>query len=122
MAGTLNLNFQLTANNGGLQLAVAPVLAITLAGNDLQGNVQNIGIASEQIVMTDIGTAGYAFFRNLDTTNFVSISIVNPAVAGTSFAKLRPGEWCFVPTAILAFYAIADTAPVDLQIIYLELT
>ncbi len=60
------------------------------------------------------------FLKNLDATNFVSISIVNPAVAGTSAIKLLAGEWCFVPTGITAWYAIADTGAVDLQIIYCE--
>lgn len=120
MAGTLNVTLQLVGANAGLTLSANPVNAITLAGNDLQGNVQNIGTSSEQIVLTDIGTAGFVFLKNIDATNFISISIVNPAVAGTSFAKLLPGEWCFVPTPQTAIYAIADTGACDLQILYFE--
>ena len=120
MANTLQANFNITAVSAGLTLAAAPTLSITLAGNNLQGNVQSIGITSEIITLTDVGTSGYVFLKNLDATNFVSIAQTNPAVAAAAGIKLLAGEWCFFPTPLTALYAIADTGAVDLQIIFCE--
>jgi len=36
-------------------------------------NVQSIGTSAEALVTGDISTAGWAFFKNLDSTNFVTL-------------------------------------------------
>jgi hypothetical protein len=120
MANTLVAALQLAIENAGLRLSANPSNNITLVGNNLQGNVQAIGTSSEIITLTDVGSSGYVFLKNLDATNFVSIAQTNPAVAAAALVKLLPGEWCFIPTPLTAIYAIADTGSVDLQIIFAE--
>src|SRR5262245_45878798 len=67
----------------------------TLGGDsDVVDDTQDIGTSSEAVTFGEI-TAGNAEFIqivNLDTTNFVSFSFENPAVAGTKTLKLKAGQ------------------------------
>jgi hypothetical protein len=58
--------------------------------------------------MGDVLTAGYAFFRNLDTVNFVHVGI---DVGGTfyPFLKLFPGQVGIAPLGTNSPYARFDT-------------
>jgi hypothetical protein len=79
------------------------------------GGIASIGHAAhEALVMGDVGTAGWAFFRNLDGTNFVVIGVDD---SGTfhPFLKLKAGQYCICPLGTSAPYAKADTAAVQLQ-------
>jgi len=120
MANTLSFSAAIQLLEQGTQISVAPSNQVTLSGNNYQGNIQSIGSTSEIITLTDVGSSGYVFLKNLDATNFVSVAQTNPAVAAAALVKLLPGEWCFFPTPLTAIYAIADTSACDLQIIFAE--
>jgi len=95
-------------------------LKVDQAAANAAGSVQSIGFAAhEQIVLTDIGTAGYAFFKNTDATNYIEIGL---DVGGTfyPFAKLKPGEPGVIRLATKVIYAKANTAAVKLQTRVLE--
>ena len=84
--------------------------------NDIHAT-QSIGFAaSEAIVVTDIGTLGYALFMNRDATNFVEIGDV-PVATFVPFVKLKPGEFAVMrlSDSITLLSAQADTAAVDLE-------
>ena len=82
-------------------------------------NVQDVGTTHEALVMGEVSTAGYAFFRNLDGTNFVEIGIdASGTFHGT--IKLKAGEAAIVRLGTNAPYAQADTAAVDLQYMIFE--
>lgn len=71
------------------------------------------------IPLGSVATAGVAFVRNLDATNFATIGIV---VSATFYpvVKLKPGEaWAF-RLGTNAPYARADTATVVLEYGILE--
>lgn len=85
-----------------------------------QGGVQDIGTAAEVVALGDVVTAGYAFFANLDDTNFVQIGI---DVAATFYPviKLQPGEGqVFRVDPAATLYAKADTGAVKLDTLILE--
>jgi hypothetical protein len=121
MANTISMASSMSVSNLGLTASVAPTISVTQVGNAVLAGVQTIGATTEQISFGDVATPGYIFCKNLDATNFILISLVTPAVSGTSFAKLLPGEFCLVPTRQTTVYAIADTSPCDLQVIIAEL-
>jgi hypothetical protein len=88
-----------------------------LVGNsDIVNETQDIGTVSEIITLGEIlaGSAEYVELVNLDTTNFVSFSFENPAVAGTKTFKLKAGQSMLLATPSAALYAIADTATVKI--------
>ena len=122
MANEITLNLSMSVSKGFLTAsrAVQP-LRVTMAGTRYSDNGQAIGFAAhEQVVIgADVGTEGYAFFRNLDATNFVQIGV---DVSGTfyPFAKLKAGEAAVLRLATGTIYAKADTASVDLAAWVLE--
>lgn len=89
-------------------------LKVTQTSKLLAANVQTIGFAAhEALAMGDVAAAGYAFFRNLDATNFV---LIGTDAAGTfhPFAKLKKGEAGVIRLGTNAPYAKADTGAVNL--------
>ncbi len=77
---------------------------------------QNIGITEEAIDLGEVASLGWGMFVNRDATNFLELRV---ATAGTKFVKLKPGEFAFFRfgSGITAPFAIADSAPVQLEYI-----
>lgn len=73
-----------------------------------------VGLTEEALFLGEVATPGYAIFANRDLTNFVEIRV---GTAGAKMVKLKAGEKaCFrFGTGATAPYAIADTAPVQLE-------
>lgn len=71
------------------------------------------------IPLGTLGTLGMAYVRNTDPTNYVELL---SAVSGTVFAKLKPGEAALFrfPSAITAPAALANTAAVKIEYLFLE--
>lgn len=77
--------------------------------------IASIGFAAhEAIPMGDVATAGWAWFENLDATNYVQIG-VDVSAAFHPIIKLMPGEFAVVRLATNAPYAKANTAAVKLD-------
>lgn len=116
MASEITLQAALKATKGFLSIAKDKTVRIDLSGTAFMNAVQNIGTTYEQIVIpAEIATAGCAFFRNLDATNYVEVGVV---VAATFYPllKLKPGEVAVCRLATTTFYAKANTAAVNLEI------
>ena len=123
MADEITINLRLQVNNGFLVHREDPgTLGVTMTGKNGTGGIQNIvagGTAGETITMGDTGTAGWAFFRNTDTANFVEIGV---QVAGTfyPFVKLKAGESCILRLGTNTPYARSNTATTNLQFFILS--
>lgn len=92
----------------------------TMTGTNVTAGCQAIGFAAhETIPVTDVGTPGWAYFKNTDATNFVQIG-TDVAAAFVPFVKLLANEECVLRLGTTAPYAKADTASVDLQYVILE--
>lgn len=122
MAQEIQIVSSLTVNKGFLSLARDPgAQQIDMSGTRYDGGVQDIGFSThEQLVFkSDFGTPGWAYFRNLDATNFVQVGVV---VSATFYplVKLFAGEACVFPLATSTIYAKADTAAVKLEYVPLE--
>ncbi len=85
---------------------------IDLSGSRYSAGSQDIGTTVEQVVLgSDMSTAGWCVFTNLDATNYVEIGASN----GTPYLlKLLAGESCVVRLTTTTFYAKANTAAVKL--------
>lgn len=77
-------------------------------------NVWQVGLVEDTLTPSNISTTGYAFFRNVSSANFVEIGMAT----GEYFATLKAGEfaWMRLNPAVTTLYAVADTAPVNLQV------
>jgi hypothetical protein len=94
---------------------------ITMTGTHRCASVQDIGFAAHELLVipAELATLGYAYLRNLDSTNYVEIG---RDVAATFYPvlKLKPGEVALVRFSNVALYAKANTAAVKLQYDVLE--
>jgi len=110
--GVEKSNLKINKESGRIQ--------VDMTGTAYSGGVQNIGTSHEQLVVdSGVGTAGVAWFRNLDATNFVEIG-TDVSASFEAFAKLKPGEAGMIRLATTAIYAQADTTAVDLEYIIIE--
>ena len=81
--------------------------------------VQSIGFAAhEAIVLGDVTTVGFAYFHNMDATNYVEIGI-DVAASFHATIRLYPGQKCSTFLAA-APYAQAAVAAVLLDYVILE--
>lgn len=85
------------------------------------GGAQSVGFAAhEAVAVGDVSTLGWAYFKNLDTTNFVEIG-VDVAATFYPLVRLEAGEAALFrlsPSATV--YAKANTAAVLLDCEILE--
>lgn len=122
MANELTINVAAECVNGSFRsrFDLGNALKVDQAAIGAVAGVVSIGTSEEDLALTELATPGYAFFRNLDATNFVRLG---PKSGGSmvAFAKLLPGEVAMIRLAAgVTIRAIADTAAVKLQILILE--
>ena len=116
MANEITVNARLQVTKTYLKTDENPgSLNVTMTGNNVAGGVQVVGTGAHEALsdVSDIGTPGWAYFRNLDSANFVEVGRDS---GGTfvPFAKLLFGEFAIAPLSSDAIYAKADTASVRL--------
>lgn len=87
-------------------------IQIDVTGTRVISNTQTVGTSEEALVIGDVGTAGYIIVKNLDSTNYVTI---RGASAAVDCVKLKSGEVALFRLASSTPYAIANTAPVDIE-------
>lgn len=115
MADELSVNIQARLSLSPLLEMITPgQITVDVAATGLAAGIQNIGTSEETITTTEVGTLGWAFFQNLDSTNFVKIG----ADSGGSlvpFVKLKAGEYCILRLMTgITIKAQADTAACEL--------
>lgn len=120
MADEITIDARLRCTNNNLVLDHKAIgLQWDMSGTNMSAQVQSIATSHEVIEFGDISTAGWAFFRNVDATNYVEIGL---EVSSTfyAFMKLEPGEAAVLRLGGTGIYAQADTAAADLQYVLLE--
>ncbi len=121
MANEINIQAALTFQRFIPLLQGSGNLNINQTGTHGIFNVQNVGTTAEQLTGVDVATLGYLFVKNLDATNFVQLATDNAFSATSTFAKLRPGEFCLVPSnATTMPWAKANTAGCDVLVCAVE--
>jgi len=89
-------------------------LRFDLATAVKSGGIQVVGTTAEAIgISADVATKGWAYFRNVDSTNYVVLSTASDGT--TPFAKLMPGELALIPLGSGTIYGMANTAAVNLE-------
>lgn len=115
MANEITLTLKMSVSKGFLSHREDPgVQSVDMNGSNGTGGIQNIGTTAETIVMGDTGTAGYAYLRNTDSTNYVDIG-TGTGGSFVAFAKLKAGECCVFRLGTNAPTARANTAAINLQ-------
>lgn len=112
----ITANIQFAKGNIATMARTASNVSVDVAGDACIANVQTVGTSEEALLVGDVAAAGYGWFKNLDATNFVSL---RPGTGTANCIKLMPGEVALFRASV-ALWAIADTAPVQLEYFIIE--
>jgi len=119
---TVNLTFNVNnpSTGGGYSNSVRASQQYTQNAQGANGEVVSIPTTATNIDLTNLTTYGWAYFQNLDTTNFVTVGLSVSAVY-YSFLKLKPGEIALLRLEPgITVQAQADTAAVKLNYLVLQ--
>jgi len=111
MANELTLSASLAYRKGNDSLAFAPAQKqITVTGTRRITNTQVLSTTAEALVISEISSAVYAWFHNLDTTNNIFISLDSGAT--NKICTLKPGEFAvFRPATTTLFAGAVASTP-----------
>jgi len=117
MANTLTLTatalYQRGSETTQLRLLEVAGLTRSITSNLIVGGIQNIATSAEAIDVGAVTSEGWAFFRNLDATNYIEIGW--DATGFQSAFKLLAGDFAVVPlNSARTWQAQANTAACDL--------
>jgi hypothetical protein len=116
MANEISIGQSLQVLKNGATIQKSASASITLTGNYFMSGVQNVGTTDETIALGDIGTVGVVYFKNLDSTNFVTFG-----ADGTNYhIKLKAGESALLRWNGAAVHAKADTAACKVEYVIVE--
>ena len=89
---------------------------IAISGNPLVANIQSIGTSEEALALGEVsGSLGWAYFENLDDTNYVEIRSATGASNDIIRVDARAAVLFRFGSDVTAPYAIANTAAVLLD-------
>ena len=119
MADEIKVTTRLSITKGYLSSSESVVnLLVSQTGDGISSGTQTIGTTAEAIGLGDLTTPGYAFFRNLDLTNFMQIGQDISGGGFEEFCRLGPGEVALFRIDLATggvLQAKADTADCELQ-------
>lgn len=85
-----------------------PLTQFDVAGSNYVSNVLSVGTSATVIPLGSVSAPHWAFFQNLDATNYLSI---RNGSGGADLIKLLPYEFALVPLPETAVpYGVAHTA------------
>jgi len=115
MANEITLTLKLAVSKTYLVHTENPgTIQVTMSGSTATGGAQAIGTTAEAITITDVSTAGYAYFRNTSSTEYVELG-TGTGGSFVAFGKLKAGEACILRLGTNAPTARAQTSTVNLQ-------
>src|SRR5436309_15751946 len=89
MSNEITITSTLKYSKNKASASLAGTFQASQTGDKYEAGVQSVGTSPEETIQKgDIGTIGYAMFRNMDPTNFVQLG----AQTGQYTIKLNPGE------------------------------
>ena len=120
MADELSVSIYGKLENGDLERLFNPdTISVDQAAKGARWVVVNVGTSEEDIVTTEIGTLGWCFLRNLDSTNYVQYGPKDTTMK--VFGRIEAGEVAgFRLEPGITIRAKANTAAVELDVLILE--
>lgn len=122
MANEITVSASLSMQNASVTSAIARVTTgaqFAQSGVRYEAGVMHVPTTAggTAINVALLASPGWAYFKNLDPTNFVTI--LN-AVSGNALVKLKPGEVAMFRLAAAAPAALSDTAICDMEYLILD--
>jgi hypothetical protein len=127
MANEITVSGQLSVTKGSLALRKSiGTQRFDMTGTAYSAGVQSIATTAAGVavsIATAVGTPGFAYFVNLDPTNYVEIGIQHSGTTFVAFMKVEAEETSLpirLAVASNALYARANTSAVEVEIFVLE--
>ena len=115
MANELSITAKLNFSKGGAKVTKAESVSIDVTGDAFSHEIQSIPTSNTALVEgAAVGTPGYYWIKNLDSTNYVTIGLT-----GSYAIKLLAGEVALFRAAG-AIFALADTAACLVEYVVIE--
>ena len=117
MANELSIAIKLNFSKGGAEVKRAESISVTVTGDAFTHDVQQIGTTEEAIAQgAELGTPGYIFIKNLDSTNYLEVG----STTGVYDIKLQAGEICLYRHNSATIYGKANTSAVNIEYVLIE--
>ena len=116
MANEITLNLKMQVSKGFIEYIQNPgALSVTMSGTTASGGSQTIASSAggTALNMGSVSSAGYAYFRNIDSA--IAIEIGTNTGTFAAFAKLKAGEAAIIRLGTNAPYAKAASSSANLQ-------
>lgn len=128
MADEVVSTVSVSASKGGASLNTVGAsggssVTLDMAGTDMQSGTQSIGFAADEAldISADITTMGLLYVKNLDSTNYVELSLATGgSFAASVFEKLYPSQTYHGHPPTTTIYAKANTAAVLINMAVIE--
>ena len=121
MADEITLSASLSVTKGAANTVTlaSSGLTVTLAGTKWFHHIQNIGTSEEALDMGSITAPGWAYFKNLNDTDYVEL---RPGTGVVDMIRLNAGEFALFRLAedVTAPFAIANSNTVNLEYFILD--
>lgn len=117
MANELNLMCGLVFNKANGNVNRRDSIIVSVTGDSFSHNIQSVGTTEEEVAQgADLGTPGYVWLKNLDSTNYIEIG----STTGVYDIKLKAKELALYRHNSETIYAKANTAACLLEYIIIE--
>jgi hypothetical protein len=120
MASEINIGASLSVSKSGASISGAASKVIDMSGSNNVSSVQELSVAAEAIVLTDITQPYLLYLKNLDATADILVGFANPPVDGTASFKIKAGEFMLLLPTNTTIYAIASAGTPNLQVVASE--
>ncbi len=107
MANEFALTVGIVYSKAGVNFSRSEGIQVTISGDSFEHAIQSVGTTEEALAQgADLGTPGYIFIKNLDSTNYVEIG----STTGVYDIKVKAGEVALYRHNSATIYAKANTA------------
>lgn len=118
MAGELSLIARAIFAKGNASARMSEGVTVDVAGDAYTQGVQVIGTSEEELSQgADLGTPGYVFVLNMDSSNYVEVG----STTGVYDIKILAGKFALWPHNSATIYIKANTATVNVDYLIVEL-
>ena len=125
MANEIEISLSISASKGGMNINRSENFKATMSGDSITHSVLEVGTSAEVLVESnELGSAGWCFLKNLDSSNLVEFGRQGADAADENLIKLKPGESCLFRVSDQGsddqVYGLADTAACNVEYILIE--
>jgi hypothetical protein len=117
MADEITISVRMAFSKSGAKASRTENINVDVTGDSFTHEIQSVGTTEEELAQgADLGTPGYIFIKNLDSTNYVEVGVTT----GVYTVKLLAGEVACFRVNGATIYAKANSSSVLVEYLIIE--